>query len=535
MRFLCYLLFVFGLSCASLGCSTTRPGANGVPNMAAIERQKPAALTTESRRTDEGEYDSLGSPRFVQVSPAQESETSSTVSSTVASDNASSRAHLNRPSSLKLVTVHLESDHGVVAETVRPAIATASLTKTQNSPTLEELISIAFSNNPAIKELVSTTNKAAGYQTQVGLYANPVLGYQGQQLADAGTDQHLAYLEQEIITGGKLHLNRSVLNEALRAQLQELEAQKLRVSTSIKMAGFECIQYQRQLAAIDNFSALLNRGVETAKQRMEAGEGSKIDVLQTQVQYQQLVLHRRQIAALLDAKLREIAALTGLPDMEIAGISGDLPSEALTLDWPSLEEELVASSPEYAAAQARIRQSSFAVQRNEIQPLPNIAVQLAAGVDNGTNSGMMNVQVGVPFPLYNKNQGNIAAARAEYCRAVHEAQRIDNAIRARLARVSGEYSRAALALNMYTNELLPAAEETLELTEKAYQAGEQDFIQLLVSRRTYFDTNLAYITSQAELAIAQSQIDGYLLSGALNSVIDGSGDDSLRGLTFSQQ
>ena len=88
---------------------------------------------------------------------------------------------------------------------------------------------------------------------------------------------------------------------------------------------------------------------------------------------------------------------------------------------------------------------------------------------------------------------------------------------------------------MYTNELLPAAEETLELAEKAYQAGEQDFIQLLVSRRTYFDANLAYITSQAELAIAQSQIDGYLLSGALNSVIDGSGDDSLRGLTFSQQ
>ena len=92
--------------------------------------------------------------------------------------------------------------------------------------TLDQLLSMAFANNPAIKELAATTQIAAGYRTQVGLYANPLLGYQGQQLADAGTDQHVVFLQQQIITGGKLELNRAVLNEAVRAQLQELEAAK---------------------------------------------------------------------------------------------------------------------------------------------------------------------------------------------------------------------------------------------------------------------------------------------------------------------
>jgi cobalt-zinc-cadmium efflux system outer membrane protein len=221
--------------------------------------------------------------------------------------------------------------------------------------------------------------------------------------------------------------------------------------------------------------------------------------------------------------------------MQLQSVAGELPELPATQDWKTIEEGLVATSPEYAAAQARIRQASASIRRHESQPLPNLGVQFGAGVDNGTNSGMMNLQVGAPIPVFNKNQGNIAAARAEYCRALQEAQRIDNAIRARLAVASGDYARAAEAVNMYQKELLPAAQETLDLAEAAYRAGEQDFIQLLVTRRTYFDSNLAYIGARAQLATAQAQIDGYLLTGALNSVINNSGDDSLRGLTLGQE
>ena len=401
--------------------------------------------------------------------------------------------------------------------------------------TLEGLLSLAFANNPAIKELAATTQIAAGYRTQVGLYANPMLGYQGQQLADAGTDQHLLFVQQQIITGDKRALNRAVLNEAVRAQVQELEAQKLRVATDIKTAYYDSLRIQEQLASIDQFFELLKQGVNAAEKRMQAGEGSRIDLLQTQVQIKQLELDRRQLSASLSARLREIVALAGMPNIQLQAVAGELPKLPANQDWKAVEDGLVATSPEYAAAQARIRQASAAIRRQESQPLPNLNVQFGAGVDNSTDSGMMNVQVGAPIPVFNKNQGNIAAARAEYCRAVQEAQRIDNAIRARLAIASGDYARAAEAVDMYLSELLPAAQETLDLAEGAYRAGEQDFIQLLVTRRTYFDTNLAYIAARAQLATAQAQIDGYLLTGALNAVINNSGDDSLRGLTLDQE
>jgi cobalt-zinc-cadmium efflux system outer membrane protein len=423
-----------------------------------------------------------------------------------------------------------------LASSVVPAVSEESMPGSAVVETsLEELLSLAFASNPAIKELAATTQIAAGYRTQVGLYANPFVGYQGQQLADAGTDQHVAFVQQQIITGGKLQLNRAVLNEAVRAQLQELETQKLRVATDIKTAYYDCVRIQKQLSAIDQFSVLMKQGVDVASKRLKAGEGSKIDLLQTQVQLKQLELDRKQLIASLDARLREISSLAGAPNLELRRVSGELPDSPVTQDWRGIEEGVVAMSPEFAAAQARIRQASALIRRHEAQPLPNLGLQMGAGVDNGTNSGMMNVQVGVPVPVFNKNQGNIAAARAEYCRAIQEAQRIDNAIRARLAVASGEYGRAAEAVLMYTDELLPVAQETLDLAEAAYKAGEQDFVQLLVTRRTYFDTSLAFIAARAQLASAQAQIDGYLLTGALNSVVNNSGDDSLRGLTLGQE
>ena len=76
---------------------------------------------------------------------------------------------------------------------------------------LSDFESLALSNNPTIHQLAATTRKAAGFKTQVGLRANPTVGYQGMQIADKGTDQHAAFIEQQIITGGKLRLNQRVL------------------------------------------------------------------------------------------------------------------------------------------------------------------------------------------------------------------------------------------------------------------------------------------------------------------------------------
>lgn len=405
----------------------------------------------------------------------------------------------------------------------------------QSSMSLGDFESIALSNNPTIAELVATTQKADGFRTQVGLRTNPTLGYNGTQIADVGTDQHTVYISQTIITGDKLELNRRVLNEALRAQLLQLEAQKYRVATDIRIKFYDALAAQHRVQLIRDFQTVSDKGLELAELRKKALEGSQLDVVQAKVQKNEIDLALQQAEVSFQAAWRELAALAGSPNMTPVALAGDLPETESTLDWQSLSATMIASSPEYQSAQTRVSQAQANLQRQCVQPIPNLDVNFGAGVDNGTNSGLMNLQIGAPIPVFNKNQGNIAAARAEMMRASREVERIENSIKARLAVVSRDYDSSLAAVTKYAGDILPNADEGLKLAETAYKAGETSFVQVLVARRTYFDTNLQYIASRSLLAQARAKVDGYVLTGALDAVEDNSGDDSLRGLTFSQQ
>ena len=98
-----------------------------------------------------------------------------------------------------------------------------------------------------------------------------------------------------------------------------------------------------------------------------------------------------------------------------------------------------------------------------------------------------------------------------------------------------DYESAAAAVDQYHTEILPRARETLKLVEAAYAAGEFDFLQVLVARRTYFDSSLAYLTAQSELAQAASLVDGLVLTGGLESTRDTEFDSGLRDQALSGQ
>jgi outer membrane protein, heavy metal efflux system len=394
---------------------------------------------------------------------------------------------------------------------------------------------IALANSPTIQELVATTQKAAGYRVQVGLQANPTVGYQAVQLADAGTDQHTIYISQTIVTADKLLLNRRVLNEALRHQLLQLEAQKYRVATDLRIKFYETLAAQQRVKLIHDFQSVANKGLELAELRKKALEGSQLEVVQAKVLKNEIDLSLQQAELSLAASWRELTAIAGMTQMTPMVLDGTLPSSEQTQDWTTLGDTLIVSSPEYQAAQARVCQSRANLDRQCVQPVPNLDVQLSAGADNGTNSGLINLQIGAPIPVFNKNQGNIAAARADLTRASREVNRIENSIRSRIGEVSRDYDSSMVAVEKYAKDILPNAAEGMRLAELAYKAGETSFVQVLVAQQSYFNTNLQFIDAQSKLAGARARVDGFVLSGALDAVIDESGDDSLRGLTLSQQ
>ncbi len=254
---------------------------------------------------------------------------------------------------------------------------------------------------------------------------------------------------------------------------------------------------------IQEFQSVSDKGLEFAELRKKAEEGSQLDVVQAKVLKNEVDLQLQQAEVRFNAAWRELVALAGTPEMAPSYLQGQLPQNESPMDWNSVASTIVVSSPEYQAAQTRVSQARANICRQEVQPIPNLNVQFGTGYDAATDNGLINLQIGAPIPVFNKNQGNISAARAEYVRASREVERIANAIKARLASAAGDFDASLAAVDKYANDILPNAEEGLELAEIAYRAGETSYVQVLIAQRSYFDTNLQYIASQALLGQAR--------------------------------
>src|ERR1700737_1969170 len=88
----------------------------------------------------------------------------------------------------------------------------------QKTITLEELQQMALQNNPTFAQSVANIQAAEGRKKQSGLYPNPTVGYQGEQIRGGsfhGGEQGF-FVQQDIVLGGKLGLNRKILAQKFK-------------------------------------------------------------------------------------------------------------------------------------------------------------------------------------------------------------------------------------------------------------------------------------------------------------------------------
>src|SRR5438874_4985011 len=91
----------------------------------------------------------------------------------------------------------------------QPTAQTPAPSNTQ-ALTLADLEQAAVNANPTLAQAAAQVEAARGRTLQSGLYPNPTVGYQGDEIGVNGTAGFQGvFIDQLIITGGKLRLNRA--------------------------------------------------------------------------------------------------------------------------------------------------------------------------------------------------------------------------------------------------------------------------------------------------------------------------------------
>jgi Outer membrane efflux protein len=115
---------------------------------------------------------------------------------------------------------------------------------------LEDLEHMAAAHNPTLAQAQRAVEAARSRQRQSGLYPNPTIGYEGDEIRGGtyGGGEQGFFVEQPIILGGKLGLNRNVGASEVKERQAEAEAQRYRVENGVRMAYYHMLAAQERLA-----------------------------------------------------------------------------------------------------------------------------------------------------------------------------------------------------------------------------------------------------------------------------------------------
>lgn len=383
--------------------------------------------------------------------------------------------------------------------------------------TIEELVQLALSSNPTVGQAAARVDALRGRWVQAGLPPNPTAGYVASEVGDDGrAGQQGGFAGQEFVTGGKLRLNQAIVAQEIQQAQHRLNAAQLRVITDVRRAAYGVLVAQRRVEVAEELFQLSGQAVKASQELQEAQEISRAGLLQSEVEQQTTSILVQTARNELSAAWRQLYAFLGaeIPQSRLAGDVTQLPAQ---LNWDEQLARITAASPELGAALANVLRAQNALQRAIVEPIPNLETQVSVQYDNSTNDTIAGVQVGMPLPLWNRNQGGIRQSQAEIVEARRNADRVELDIKRRLAEAFQRYATAHAQAEAYATSILPKARQTFELVQRAFRLGEANYIDLLTAQRTYSQTTLAYLDALNALWASWTEIDGLLLSGSLSN------------------
>jgi cobalt-zinc-cadmium efflux system outer membrane protein len=273
---------------------------------------------------------------------------------------------------------------------------------------------------------------------------------------------------------------------------------------------------------LDRLAQLSNEAVGVTRQLYNVGAADRPDVLEAEIEAQRAQLDLTAARNNRFAVWRRLAATVGDPTLLPRPLATSIDAAIPELDRETALKQIVDQSPEFRAARADIERNRAIVSRARRETFPDLFLRggLAYNrelLETSTAGRPVPVgregsfEVGLSVPLVNRNQGGVAAARAEQSRAEVEMMRLQLSIEARLASAFDAYLTALRATEAYRNDMLPRAEEAYSLYLARYREAAAAYPQVLIAQRTLFQLNAEYLEDLEAAWRSALRIQGFLV------------------------
>jgi cobalt-zinc-cadmium efflux system outer membrane protein len=393
--------------------------------------------------------------------------------------------------------------------------------------TLQLLEELALTNNPTLRQAQATVDAARARARQAGAWPNPIVGYTGEEIAPGEIIQrgaHGFFVDQTIVLGGKLRRNRTVFEREVEQAEAVQERQRLRILSSVRTLFYDVLTTERRVTVLDRLAQLAVEAVSISRQLYNVGAADQPDVLESNIEARRVQLQLTAARNELTANRWQLASIAGDRGIVTRPLTGSIEEAIPELERDPTLQLLLDRSPELRAARAATERARAVVSSARRQTFPDLFLRggmqynrerLEVGTAAVGWQGL--AEIGVSVPLFNRNQGLVAAARADETRADAERRRLELDLESRAAVAFSEYLTALRASEAYRTEILPQAEEAYRLYLARYREAAAAYPQVLIAQRTLFDMTVEYFDSLEKAWRSGLRLQGFLVGEGLEA------------------
>ncbi|MEO8434602.1 MAG: TolC family protein [Pyrinomonadaceae bacterium] len=398
---------------------------------------------------------------------------------------------------------------------------------------LEDLEAMAIQGNPTLAQAAASIRAAEGRRRQAGMFPNPIAGYFLEEFAfrsPGETMEQGAFIEQTIPLGGKLSKARRVFEREKDQAVILADAQRLRVTNSVRVLYYETLGAQRLVELRDDLSQLAREAVEITKELYNVGQADRPDQLEIEIEAERSEIDFLRAQNDWLRSWRTLAAMVGTPELSPARLAGTPEDQLAPLNEAQMLETLLSQSPETKVALAGVERARAVLASARAQRIPDLFLRGGLGYNYerfdsvlpsvaGQRKGAEGrLEVGINVPIFNRNQGGIAAAEAELAIAEQDLQRLQLVLRSRFAASFREYRNAQQMVERYRTQVVPRARQAYEMYLASFRQMAAAYPQVLIAQRTLFQVEVEYARALVQLRQNAVGLRGFLLDGGLDAV-----------------
>ena len=380
------------------------------------------------------------------------------------------------------------------------------------SITLTEALARTLRGSPELAAFNFELRAAEARILQAGLRPNPELSLDIENPTGSGPyksgDQmeNTLALSQLIELGGKRPA-RIQEAEAGRAVVGwEYQVKRVEVLKTTTFAFIDALAAQRRLELAEEVVKVSDEAVKLTEQRVGVGKASMVEAIRAKVAVSSARIEIEQARRDIATARGNLAAQWGARKADFGEVRGDLDRHQPGPSLQTLRQRLL-GNPDLARWTAEREKREARLAREQTLARPDITLKAGPRMEGKGEDATFVAGFSIPLPFSNRNQGNIAEARANLAKLDEEKRAAEARAFAALNEAYQKLTGASREIDILEASVIPGAQDAEKQLNDGYAAGRFTYFETLDARRTLNAARVQQLRARADFQKARAELD----------------------------